>query len=589
MRKLSKIKIIAEIANAHQGKPNNLKQLITEASTAGADAVKFQWFKYDHLATPDYEGYQAYVNLFINEERWKDALNLAIEHDLEVWIDVFDDWGMELAKKYNSYITGFKIPPTVIQSKLLMKEIAKLNKPILLGIGGWYDHEIEKTLEFIKLNTSLPVILMYGFQGYPTKEEDVHLARLTYLKTKFDYPIGFADHEDGENPLAVDLPVQAYFAGACVIEKHITLDRSLKGFDYYSSLEPKEFQEMVNKLRLAETVMGDATVNESQRQYLKDSLKVVATRDIEQGEVISFNKITYKRSSNLNGYMPLDFESNLPLLAKYNIHKNESIIPSIVIKPKITIVVVTRLKSTRLERKALLPINGVESVKRCLLNCLASEKVDHIVLATSDLEEDSPLTQFTLDGRVIIVKGDPENVANRILKAVELTEANIVLRVTGDCPAVSPEIIDYLIDSHLQSGADLTIPTSSHAIGTGADVYSVNALRKLLALPYPLNHTEYLSFYFINNPHLFSVNKVELPREYTFPQWRLTLDEDDDYKMFNELYTGLNIGDEPVKFSKIREYLIKNPRVANINSLVPLKFRDNSDVLKEINDSTTFK
>ena len=152
-----------------------------------------------------------------------------------------------------------------------------------------------------------------------------------------------------------------------------------------------------------------------------------------------------------------------------------------------------------------------------------------------------------------------------------------------------PEIIDYLIDSHLQSGADLTIPTSSHAIGTGADVYSVNALRKLLALPYPLNHTEYLSFYFINNPHLFSVNKVELPHEYAFPQWRLTLDEDNDYKMFNELYTGLNIGDEPVKFSKIREYLIKNPRVANINSLVPLKFRDNSDVLKEINDSTTFK
>lgn len=584
-----KAKIIAEIANAHQGNINNLKQIICEAAKAGADAVKFQWFKYDQLATPDYEWYDAYLDLFIDESSWGDAIILAAQNNLEVWIDIFDKWGLELAKKYHQYITGFKVPSTVLQSKLLINEIANFKKPILIGIGGWYDNEIEELLKFVTGFTSVPIILMYGFQGYPTNEKDVNLARLTYLKEKYTYTIGFADHTDGDKPAAMDIPVYAYFAGASVIEKHITLDRSLKGYDYYSSLEPNEFQEMVEKIRLAEIVNGNTIVNESQRKYLKDSIRVVANQEILQGEVITLDKIAYKRTKNIEGYMPSEFEKNLPLLSKVNIAKNESISATVVTEPKVTIAVVARLKSTRLKKKALLPINGVESIKRCLLNCLAAEKADHVVLATSYLEDDAPLANFDLNGRVQVIKGDPENVAYRILEAAKTTEANIVLRVTGDCPAVSPEIIDYLIDQHLQHGADLTLATSNHAIGTGADVYSVHALNKLVELGHTLDYTEYLSFYFVNNPHLFRVNKVELPDEFKFPHWRLTLDEQKDYEMFVELYKGLNVGVEPLQFSRIREYLINNPSVVQINNAVSLKWKDNSKVHEEINIATSFK
>ena len=128
---MPKTKIIAEIAGAHEGCKETLKQLVMEAAVAGADAVKFQWYKYDCLATPDYEWYETYKRLFIEESVWVEMLKYAKQNGLEVWVDVFDTWGVEMAKTYHQEIAGFKIPPTVLQSKYIMEELMALEKPLL--------------------------------------------------------------------------------------------------------------------------------------------------------------------------------------------------------------------------------------------------------------------------------------------------------------------------------------------------------------------------------------------------------------------------------------------------------------------------
>lgn len=579
-----KPKIIAEIANAHQGDVNNLKSLVIASAESGADAVKFQWFKYDHIATPDYEWFPVYQKLFISSEVWLETIKLAKELGLEVWIDVFDDWGLDLAKKYLNFIDGFKLPPTVLQHQKLTENLFELEKPVLIGVGGWYDSEIDFILAKLGKSMGNKITLMHGFQGYPTKTEDANLARISYLKQRYGFEVGFADHEDASKELAVNLPIYAFFAGAQVLEKHIILDRSSQGYDYYSSLEPKEFSLMVSKVEEAMIAKGNIEVNESQRSYLKAAGRVVAAEKITTGQIITEAKTWFKRCPGEDALMPLDAEKLLPAIAQEDLSQNQPVYNNSIRKPIIAIAVICRLKSTRLAKKALLPINGVTSIERCLLNCLAVKGVDQVILATSDLPEDEPLEDITLEGKVKVIRGDAENVAVRMLQAGEAANADIILRITGDCPAVSPEIVEFLIDKHLKTGADFTAQSGIHAIGTGADVYTVEALKRLLQYP-DLTHTEYLSFYFRNNTEHFKVNMVELPVEWQH-DWRLTLDEPKDLEMFEALYKNLNVGFQPLYFDRLSRFLLEHPEIVKLNSDVALKWRDNKAVVEEIYHAT---
>lgn len=467
-----------------------------------------------------------------------------------------------------------------------MKTIGMTEKPVLIGVGGWYEEEIDQLMPLVKKHMDNQLILMHGFQGYPTTLEDINLKRVQHLKDRYKVQIGFADHIDAEHPLAADLPVYAFFCGASVIEKHITLNRAAKGFDYYSSLEPNEFKLMTEKLKQAQIAAGSTEVNESERKYLHDSsLRVTANRNIKKGEIITLEKTSYKRCGNENALMPLQAEDAFPQVATADLSLNQPVTPNDIKKPRITIAVICRLKSTRLPKKALLPIYGIPSVERCLINCLAVPSVDEVVLATSNLPDDDPLEAFTLNGKVRIVRGSPENVAERMLEAAGLTKADIIIRVTGDCPAVSPEVLQYLIEQHLQKGADYTQELSSSA-GISGNIITVEALQRLVQQPKPLTHTEYLSFYFVNNPSLFTINQVSLPKELHYPSWRLTLDEPKDLELFEQIYQNLDVKNEPLYFSRIRDYLTENRHISKINQDVSTKWIDQASLVEEINKAT---
>ncbi|MEC1549457.1 N-acetylneuraminate synthase family protein [Bacillus rugosus] len=580
------VKVIAEIANAHQGKEENLKTLIKAAAESGADGVKFQWFKYDCIATPCFFAYESYIELFLNEDVWKSCVAYGKRLGLEIWVDIFDSWGAELFLHLQHDIDGIKLPTTILQSTEIMKTIGMTEKPVLIGVGGWYEDEIDQMVSLVKQHMKNQLILMHGFQGYPTKLEDINLKRVQHLKNRYNVQIGFADHIDADHPLAVDLPVYAYFSGAAVIEKHITLNRAAKGFDYYSSLEPNEFKLMTEKLQQAQNAAGSTEVNESERKYLHDSsLRVTANRDIKKGEIITLGKTSYKRCGNKNALMPLQAEDSFPQVATADLSLNQPITSNEIKSPRIAIAVICRLKSTRLPKKALLPIYEIPSVERCLINCLAVPGVHEVVLATSNLPEDDPLEGFTLNGKVRIVRGAPENVAERMLEAAALTKADIIIRVTGDCPAVSPEVLQYLIDRHLQKGADYTQELSSSA-GISGNIITVEALQRLVQQPKPLTHTEYLSFYFLNNPSLFSINQVSLPEALHYPSWRLTLDEPKDLELFEQIYQNLNVKNEPLYFSRIRDYLSENQHITKINQDVSTKWIDQTSLVEEINKAT---
>ncbi len=173
----------------------------------------------------------------------------------------------------------------------------------------------------------------------------------------------------------------------------------------------------------------------------------------------------------------------------------------------------------------------------------------------------------------------------RTIEAANLTKADIIFRVTGDNPAVSPEITSYLIQKHLTSGVDYTQAKTS-SIGTAGNVIQVEALQRLFNQPKPLTQTEYLPFYFTNNPTLFTFQNVELPSEWVYPEWRLTIDEAKDLEMFEALYKGLNVTSRPLYFKELKEYLRKHPEIWKMNEHVQLKWRDDKQLVEEVNRAT---
>lgn len=586
---VAKVKVIAEIANAHLGDPGRLRELILAAAGSGADGVKFQWFHYDSLAVPDFIHYKTYIDLFIGKQQWAEALQLAKAAGLEVWVDLYDEWGARLLAELESQVDGLKLPTTVLQSLPLILALLKFDKPLLIGVGGWLEEEMDTQLSYIRSHFKGPIVLMHGFQGYPTRTEDSNLSRIAHIKQTYQLEVGFADHEDADHEMAVDLPVYAYLLGASVIEKHITLNRAEKGIDYYSALEPEEFRRMVDKLRRAECVQGSLEIKESERSYLEDSsLRIVSRTELRPGQMITPENISYKRSSVPDAFMAGNASEQFPMIATAAIPANTPITPGKVKAPKICIAVICRLKSTRLRRKALREIHGIPAIERCLMNCLAVPGGYEVVLATSDLPDDQPLTAFNLNHQVKVVTGDPDNVAARMLSVAEAVQADIVVRVTGDNPAISPEMLKLLIDRHLASGADFTYAKES-TMGTVGDVFTVEALRRLLHYSNPLTHAEYLSFYFFNNPHLFNLNAVDLPAEWVHPEWRLTMDEIQDLELFEEIYQALDVGPRPLYFEELKEFLQGHPEVAERNRGIQVKWRDDTELVKELNAATTLK
>ncbi len=181
-----------------------------------------------------------------------------------------------------------------------VKAIAKLNKRTLLRIGGATLGEIEKVINIFINEGNSKLILLHGFQNYPTNLDELNIAQLKSLKEIFGYEVGLADHIDGGTRFAEILPILAIAYGATYIEKHITLNRLEKSEDFESALDPEGFKRLVENVRSAEIAIGSPYIkmlSSAALDYREISRKkIVAKFDIKKGELITKENVTFKRS-----------------------------------------------------------------------------------------------------------------------------------------------------------------------------------------------------------------------------------------------------------------------------------------------------
>jgi len=566
------IYIIAEIANAADGNVEANFELIEAAQKAGADAVKLQFYKYDELTVPSYSKYEIYKRTFYSAEQRTDFIDKAKQLGLDVWVDIFDRWGYEVASKNKDKLFAIKIPPTVVLDSELVKSILRLGLPVAVGVGGYEDKDVDFILSQLA-GFDNPILLIYGFQGFPTNIEDTSLARIRHLSDKYGYQVGFADHVDAESEFAVRLPEYAFFAGARLIEKHIILDRSAKGLDYYSSLEPNEFRQMVDNLNQCAKICGSVQITTGQKDYLVHATRITTTRPVKSGEIFFQKDIKFRRTDNINDLFPNEANNYFPGVALHDIDADTGITKQDVRKAVAGVVVVCRLNSKRLPRKAVLDLNGVPAIERCLLNTLAGKLSKVTILATSTSQEDKELEKYTLDDRVKFFQGSPDDPAARMLEAAELHGIDFIVRVTGDSPLISYELTDYLLESHFKTGADYSCLVDA-PLGTGPEVINVSAIQRLKSLINTDGYSEYLTLSFTNNLDYFAINEVPAPKKYRFPDYRLNLDYPQDYKLQKIIFENLNITRQPVSLDCVIDFLNANPEIVAINADIKPKYKD---------------
>lgn len=580
--------IIAEIANAHNGDFDTLFKLVEAVSKTGADAIKFQWFLPDSLSLPDFEWYQVYHTLTFSEKEWDEILNYCNSHGLHIWVDATDFSALERIKKHKDKIYGIKLAATGLLDMELAIGILEFSKRTLIGVGGHDDETILRCCNLYK-QYNPDIIVQHGIQAYPTQINDVTLARIAHIKSFTKLPQAFADHEDGASDLALKIPEYAFFAGAEIIEKHICLDRSAEPYDHFSSLEPHEFKLFIQNMRKCCPIMGDTLITDNQKAYLKAASYTVAAQDIMAGQIISGRDVKFRRTGQKNIMTAETARISFPARARRNLVENEGIKSKDIEPLKIIAGIPCRMKSSRLRQKAMLEIEGLPSIERCLINAGAIPGVQEVVLLTSMHPDDDLLANFAKSKGYNCIRGSEEDVLERILMAGERYEPDLILRITGDCPLISFEIMAYMISEHIRLEADASYCHQNIAVGTAGDVYSYSALKKLRRLVPYTDFSEYLIMYFINNPAHFKTTEINLPQRFRHPEWRLTLDEQADLELIRKIYAFAGIEASPLAFISIENFFSSYPDYAMLNAASELVYKTKPELIQLIKEKTAIK
>lgn len=251
--------VIAEIGINHNGDPGLARELVNVAADCGADAVKFQkrdlrsLYREDVLReTARYEQHFQYMipvleRVELSEDDLWEMRNLCLARGVEFLCTPFDNPSVDLLLRMG--IKAFKVASADLTNLPLLEYIAAQQRPMIVSTGMSYWHEIEQAVDLLK-RKGVPFALLHCRSVYPVWPREVNLRMIDRLRT-FGVPVGYSGHDIG-----ITIPLVAASMGACIIEKHVTLDKKMEGPDHKISLEPFELRRLIRDIRVADQAMA---------------------------------------------------------------------------------------------------------------------------------------------------------------------------------------------------------------------------------------------------------------------------------------------------------------------------------------------
>ncbi|MEL0659637.1 pseudaminic acid synthase [Psychromonas arctica] len=318
--------IIAELSANHNGDINRAYKIMEEAKKAGADAIKLQTYTHDTITMDcDSEDFQIYGGLWDGQtlyELYKGAhmpwewheLLFAKAKDLDITIfsSPFDFTAVELLEKLDA--PAYKIASFELIDLPLIARVAKTGKPMIMSTGMANKEEIQEAVDCARSNGCEELIVLHCVSGYPAPADQYNLRTITDISERFDVLSGLSDHTI-DNATAV----ASVALGACLIEKHVTLDRNGGGADDSFSLEPKELTQLCKDSKTAWQALGNVNYErtEAEKGNVKFRRSLYVVEDINYGEELTPQNIRSIRPGF--GLAPKYYDSILNKKAKIDI------------------------------------------------------------------------------------------------------------------------------------------------------------------------------------------------------------------------------------------------------------------------------
>jgi N-acetylneuraminate synthase len=297
--------VIAEAGVNHNGDPAIAKEMITVAAAARADAVKFQSFHADSLVTrsgpkavyqvdttaADESHLEMLRRLQLPEESQSELQKCCEEAGIIYCSTPFDEASADFLDSLD--IAFFKIGSGDLTNLPLLQHVARKKRPIILSTGMANMTEVEQAVTTVRDSGCIQLALLQCVSNYPAQPADVNLRSMQTMSAAFGVPVGYSDHT-----LGTEVALAATALGACIIEKHFTLDRRMSGPDHQASLQPEELTLLIEGIRKVEQAMGSGEKgpSDSEKEMAKVARRsLVAACDIPAGTKVTRQMIAVKR------------------------------------------------------------------------------------------------------------------------------------------------------------------------------------------------------------------------------------------------------------------------------------------------------
>ncbi|MEZ5335183.1 MAG: N-acetylneuraminate synthase family protein [Methanolobus sp.] len=311
------------------------KLMIKEAAQAGADCVKFQSYKAEKLASRNSPAYwdlkeettTSQYELFtkfdkFGPEEYKELAQYSRKKNV-IFLSTPFDFGA--ADFLDEIMPAYKISSSDLTNLPFIEYIAKKNKPVLLSVGAATLGEIETAINTVLNAGNSQISILHCILDYPTDYENANLNMIKHLANTFpDFLLGYSDHTRPDDSMLT--LITAYLNGAVIIEKHFTLDKNLKGNDHYHAMDPADLKKFRNNIDLLDKISGEyykhpLECEQAARKQARRS--IVALEDMKKGDILSRDKLTFKRPGT--GISPSDLDKILGMKVTRDIKEDEII------------------------------------------------------------------------------------------------------------------------------------------------------------------------------------------------------------------------------------------------------------------------